>query len=102
MKEATPTAMWKDVTSYRQSERGTKPEPRKWEAKVGPLRVSIHRFHGAGPVWFVTCHDLQMSARELKSPGIEDARKEGALRVRVVAQSLLDAAARIVEGDADG
>jgi hypothetical protein len=58
---------WTDDTSYQRGERdgGAKPEPRVWGAKIGRLRLVVHRLHGIPGLWYCSAepfwsqHQLQ-------------------------------------------
>jgi len=41
------------------------------ELHIGPLRLTVHRYHGLNPKqWFGTCYELRMECRPLGNPGI--------------------------------
>lgn len=70
---------WEDRTSYSRGD--TVREVASVEARVGDLRIVIHRWiHDPGK-WFVTAHPV-IDRRELEATVLEDAQAEGLALVR--------------------
>lgn len=68
------TIEWKDATSYAQSD--TVRKPSIWEASTKSLRICVHHYLGCDEEWFVTCQELRVQRRPLKSVDIEAAKAE--------------------------
>jgi len=68
------TIEWIDATTYAQGDKVRRPSI--WEAKTKNLRIAVHHYVGCGDEWFVTCHDLHVERRPLKSVDIEAAKAE--------------------------
>lgn len=64
---------WKDVTWYRQGERGTK-EPSVWEVTTEGIRLVVTKGHIARPdEWVMHCHALGIDTRSLELPASVEA-----------------------------
>lgn len=49
--------------------------------KTRGFRISIHHYVRCGDAWFVTAHDIGVKANELKATGVEEAKREGLLKI---------------------
>lgn len=65
MKEfRTGHVIWKDATSYSQSEKERK--PRAWDAKIGACRIYITNGHIIyRPQWIMSCYELGIDTKLL-------------------------------------
>ena len=56
-----------------------------YRIQFGDLEISVHHYVGYPPeMWLVTCHDVRIGPRGLKSKDIEDAKNEAINVVRAV------------------
>jgi hypothetical protein len=66
---------WKNTTNYSQTERDR--TPREWTIEPAKgLRIIIHHYLGCGDAWFVSCHGINLSQRQLQNIDVEDAKSE--------------------------
>jgi hypothetical protein len=83
---------WKDATSYSRDDR--KREPTIWETHVSGVEVMVHRHIYNGPdTWLLSCRDVGIERRELRSKDIDAAKREAA---KLLAKLLREKAARFV------
>lgn len=45
-----------------------------WHAKAGMVKFVVHKYHGCGDAYYVTCDDLRMSAHDLDTDNLDVAR----------------------------
>lgn len=77
---------WRDVTNYRDGERG-KIEPRLWQIGY-PAELSISVFTRFDAIsWFVSCLALGMDAHPLQAASDKAAKREGILVVVKAAEN---------------
>ena len=89
---------WRDVSSYRQGERG-KVEPRCWETDVGAFRVVVHRnIHYPPDVWLVSIHGLWSGPRELTTRHVKGAQIEALEMLAAACKDALSAMREEVGG----
>ena len=65
----TPFNLWKDVTKFGSGIPVVQLETRS-------LRIIVHKYLGAGDIWFLTCYELNFDGFTLLSKNPEDAKKE--------------------------
>ncbi|MTH94920.1 hypothetical protein [Roseibium sp. RKSG952] len=83
---------WKDVTSYRLGERGTR-APDAWACNVGGLRISVVKGHVYNPGrWSLRCDPwFDVTDLDLSSDATgEEAKKASLERVRCQLQNSID------------
>lgn len=69
------TVEWQNVTSYSRSDLDR--TPRSWEAKIGPVRLTVHRWmHGKADEWFASASPGLFELRPLKSRGVDESKAE--------------------------
>ena len=91
---------WKDTTSYRRGERGTV-EPSCWMASGVLVHIIVHRYHGCGDAWFVTCRQANIDAAGLEGPTLEAAKRQAIDAVRTKLRRLADDADSITNAEVD-
>jgi hypothetical protein len=80
---------WKDGTSYGYSNHNI--EPKVWNAwipsdsKMEALVISVHRFISNPNYWFVSCDDIKIKCKPLKSKNVELAKKEA---IKIIIEKL--------------
>lgn len=88
---------WRDATGYSQSEQHPR-TPRTWEWGPRPTCVIVTRLHGIEHKWFVRCDAAKLSAHELFTDDIDDAKPRAlklvADRLTAVAEELRAVAKR--------
>ena len=85
---------WKDTTSYRRGERGNV-EPSCWTASGVLVCITVHRYHGCGDAWFVTCRQANIDTAGLEGPTLEDAKRQALDAVMTKLRRLADDAESI-------
>jgi hypothetical protein len=65
---------WINTTSHSQSDSDR--TPRAWTMYTGWLRVVVHRKIFGPGLWFVSCHEIGLTDRQLASVEHEDAQRE--------------------------
>jgi len=81
-------AMWKDVSSFSQSNKDRVP----WcfEAQFGRFRLVVHRHKDYPPdQWLATCYPGVFEHRELPSKDITEAKRQAATLLQVELQNAL-------------
>lgn len=60
----TGSVVWRDATSYSQTDKARKPTA--WDAKLGVCRVYITHAHLIyRPKWIVTCYELGIETKQM-------------------------------------
>jgi hypothetical protein len=91
---------WKDTTSYSQNTKREDRVPKTWELRLKHLRIKVHRYHSIDDVWFLTCHDINISVRELASKELEQAKCQAKAIVQATLEHMLEELIEI--GGSDG
>lgn len=89
---------WKDISTFSQSDKERK--PRSFEARIGKLRLSVHRhIHYEPDDWLMDFGDFG-TMRLLKSKDIEDAKREASDIAMEMLSDAMDAIQGLIESHA--
>jgi hypothetical protein len=80
---------WNDATSYARGQRGIA-EPNTLETRVGPVTLTVHRFHGLQG-WFASTRPVIFDRKPLDSTDLENAKQEAVAGLGAWAASVTEA-----------
>lgn len=64
--------IWKDATSY--SKNDSERIPRVWETMAGASKITVHRHIFYKDTWLITCRNLGIEHRDLKTDDLKEAK----------------------------
>lgn len=84
--------IWKDTTSWSRNDSVEKRQtPREWSLDTGDLSITVHHLHGINDaIWFLSCHEIGISSRELGEVSAEEAKSRAVFQVRAELAHMMD------------
>ncbi len=88
---------WEDTSSYRKSDDHSIPKEYTLRIPDGFKVIIHHMIYSPPEVWFMSCHSLNLTQRQLKSTSAADAQAEAIKLCKKEANNIVECLKRLEE-----